>query len=153
VPSRHSGRPGPASAPLPAWEHFPHVADIGIRGIGPTAAAAFEQAAVALVGVVCDPTAVRPSVPVAIACHAPALDLLLVDWLNAIIFEMATRTFLFGRFQVEIDGTALKGIAWGEPVDRRRHQPAVEVKGATHTALRVAQRDDGAWVAECVVDV
>jgi tRNA nucleotidyltransferase (CCA-adding enzyme) len=29
----------------------------------------------------------------------------------------------------------------------------VEVKGATYTALRVAQEADGAWVAQCVVDV
>ena len=33
-----------------------------------------------------------------------------------------------------------------------RHQPAVEVKGATWTGLRVA-REGGSWVAECVVDV
>ena len=31
--------------------------------------------------------------------------------------------------------------------------PAVEVKGATMTGLRVAQERDGSWVAECVVDV
>ena len=30
------------------WEHFPHDADIGIRGFGATPAEAFEQAAVAL---------------------------------------------------------------------------------------------------------
>jgi len=38
-------------------------------------------------------------------------------------------------------------------VDIARHRPAVEVKGATYTALRVAQEADGAWVAQCVVDV
>jgi SHS2 domain-containing protein len=27
------------------WEHFPHGADVGVRGFGATAAAAFEQAA------------------------------------------------------------------------------------------------------------
>jgi SHS2 domain-containing protein len=47
----------------------------------------------------------------------------------------------------------LEGKAWGEPVDVGRHQPAVEVKGATYTGLRVARENDGAWVAECVVDV
>ena len=34
-------------------------------------------------------------------------------------------------------GFALAGTAWGEPVDSVRHEPAVEVKGATYTALRV----------------
>ena len=30
------------------WEHFEHGADIGVRGIGPTPASAFEQAALPL---------------------------------------------------------------------------------------------------------
>lgn len=34
------------------WEHFPHGADIGVRGFGPTMAAAFEQAALAMTAVV-----------------------------------------------------------------------------------------------------
>ncbi len=30
------------------WEHFPHHADVGVRGVGPTREAAFEEAARAL---------------------------------------------------------------------------------------------------------
>jgi tRNA nucleotidyltransferase (CCA-adding enzyme) len=37
-------------------------------------------------------------------------------------------------------------------VDAARHHPAVEVKGATYTTLRVAQEGDG-WLAQTVVDV
>jgi len=66
---------------------------------------------------------------------------------------MATRNALFGRFEVTLDDHALRATAWGEAVDRARHRPSVEVKAATYNALRVAQRDDGAWVAQCVVDV
>ena len=60
---------------------------------------------------------------------------------------------LFGRFAVVLDDHALAAQAWGEPLDRLRHRPAVEVKGATYTALSVARRPDGMWVAQCVVDV
>ena len=59
---------------------------------------------------------------------------------------------LFGRFSVRIEGTRLTGEAWGEPVDIGRHRPAVEIKGATYTTLRVAQ-EDRHWVAQTVVDV
>jgi len=89
---------------------------------------------------------------VTIACEAPDDELLLVDWLNSLIFEMSTRKWLFGRFAVRIDGHRLTATAWGEPVDRERHQPAVEIKGATYTALRVA-RENGQWIAQTVVDV
>jgi SHS2 domain-containing protein len=135
------------------WEHFAHGADIGIRGIGPTPEAAFQQAALALTAVVAEPRSVRPQHPVGIECEAPSLDLLLVDWLNALVYEMATRRMLFGAFVVAIEESRLHATAWGEPVDRSRHEPAVEVKGATYTELRVERLDDGHWLAQCVVDV
>jgi SHS2 domain-containing protein len=136
-----------------AWEHFPHGADIGVRGIGATPSEAFEQTALALTAVVADPAHVGARTPVEIRCAAPDDELLLADWLNALIYEMATRNMLFGRFAVSIDDHRLAATAWGEPLDRERHRPAVEVKGATYTALSVTRRDDGAWVAQCVVDV
>jgi len=148
------GAAGTRSPPAGArWEHFAHGADIGIRGIGPTLAAAFAQAGLALTAVVTDVTSVRPCASVPITCRAPSVELLLVDWLDAIVFEMATAHMLFGAFDVRLDGTTLAADIRGEPIDRGRHEPAVEVKGATQTALRVAQQPGGLWVAECVVDV
>jgi len=134
------------------WDHVPHGADIGVRGWGPTPDRAFEQAALALTALVTDPEGVGRDVEVRVACDAPELELLLVDWLNSLVYEMATRRMLFGRFEVEIEGTRLKGRAWGEAVDRERHAPVVEPKGATYTGLSVSRRDEG-WLAECVVDV
>ncbi len=135
------------------WEHFSHGADIGVRGIGPTQSQAFEQAALGLTAVIADPSRVSADVMVEIRCEAPDHELLFADWLNALIFEMATRNMLFSRFSVSLDDHVLRAKAWGEPLDRTRHQPVVEVKGATYTALSVAQREDGMWVAQCVVDV
>jgi tRNA nucleotidyltransferase (CCA-adding enzyme) len=88
-----------------------------------------------------------------VRCEAPDAELLFVEWLNAIIYEMATRKMLFGRFAVEIDRHRLQGTLWGEPVDVARHAPACEPKGATYTALRVAREEDGGWTAGCIVDV
>lgn len=135
------------------WEHFSHMADMGVRGWGPDPAAAFEQTALALTAVITDPALVKAEQPVDLQCEAPDLELLLTDWLNALIYEMATRRMLFSRFQVRLQGSELFASAWGEAVDPPRHQPAVEVKGATYTALSVTQEEDGQWVAQCVVDV
>jgi tRNA nucleotidyltransferase (CCA-adding enzyme) len=137
----------------PRWEHFPHDADIGVRGIGASREEAFEQAAVALTAVILDPQELADQEVVEVACEAPDDELLLVDWLNALVYQMATRRLLFGRFEVRLDGHSLKARAWGEPIDVVRHQPAVEVKGATLTSLRVGQEAGGTWVAQCVVDV
>jgi SHS2 domain-containing protein len=135
------------------WEHFHHQADVGVRGLGPTRAQAFEQAALAMAAVIAEPGLVQDREAVGIECRCADPEILLAEWLNAIVYEMATRRMLFSRFQVRIDGEHLTGTAWGEAVDIARHHPAVEVKGATLTQLRVAQEPDGTWVAQCVVDV
>jgi tRNA nucleotidyltransferase (CCA-adding enzyme) len=137
----------------PHWEHFHHEADVGVRGIAPTLGGAFEQAALAMTAAIADPAAVAAATPVAIEREAPDAEFLLADWLNALVFEMATRRMLFGRFEVAVEGGRLRATAWGEAVDAARHRPAVEVKGATFTALRVGREPDGSWVAQCVVDV
>ncbi len=138
---------------IPRWEHFEHRADIGVRGLGATREAAFEQAALALTAVVAEPKAVVPRTALAVACSAPDDALLFCDWLNALIFEMATRRMLFSRFEVRIADGRLDAVAWGEPVDVPRHRPAVEIKGATFTGLEVRRLADGSWLAQCVVDV
>jgi SHS2 domain-containing protein len=144
---------GPEEPMATRWSHFEHGADIGIRGQGSTKEEAFEQAALALTGVLTNPRGVKNLESIRVWCSAPDDELLLLDWLNALIYEMAVRKMLFGHVEVRILDGCLEGTAWGEPVDVARHQPAVEVKGATCTGLRVAQTADHAWVAECVVDV
>ncbi len=129
------------------------MADIGVHGFGPDVETAFEQAALAMSAIVTDPCTIRVARTVEVRCEAPDRELLLADWLNAIVFEMATRSMLFSEFSVEIEGQALKGRAGGEKVDRDRHQPAAEVKGATLSELQVRRDPGGMWHARCVVDV
>ena len=135
------------------WSHFQHMADIGVHGFGASLAEAFEQAALAMTAVITDPATVLQGTVVEVACSAPDHELLLVDWLNAWVYEMATRNMLFSRFQVTLADGGLHGLGWGEALDRVRHQPVVEIKGATYTELRVWQDEAATWHAQCVVDV
>jgi len=139
------------------WEHFHHVADIGVRGYGVSLEDAFACAAMALSAVIAPLDVVEPRERVTIEVRSADLEILLVEWLDALIYEMAVRHMLFSRFDLHIraedGGFRLAATAWGEPVDRDRHQPAVEVKGATLTALKVEETPQGLWVAQCVVDV
>ncbi|MCP4779467.1 MAG: archease [Hyphomicrobium sp.] len=144
--------PSGAFATAVGSEHFAHDADVGVRGWGATPSQAFEQAAVALTSVVTEAhVAERDRIDV--RCEAPDIELLFVEWLNAIIYEMAIRGMLFARFSVRIDGTKLEGTLWGEPVDVERHAPACEPKGATYTALKIAKNVEGVWSAACIIDV
>lgn len=141
----------------PRWEHFAHDADVGVRGFGASAGEAFAQAALAMIAAIADPASIRTESTVTISLQAPELDLLLVDWLNALVYEMADRGMIFGAFDVRVepapDGWRLAARARGEGVSRARHAPAVEVKGATYTELACVEDRPGEWRAQCVVDV
>jgi SHS2 domain-containing protein len=135
------------------WEHFAHGADLGVRGRGQTLEEAFAAAALAVTAAVTDPAVVRPVDTVEFDCPGTEPELLLYDFLNALIFTMATRRSLYGACEVRIDAAGVHARLHGEPVDRARHTPAVEPKGATLTCLRVARAPDGEWRAECVIDI
>lgn len=135
------------------WQHFEHDADIGLRATASSRGGLFEAMAEALTALITDPGTVRPVESVRIRCEAPDDALLLTDWLNALVYEMATRRMLFGDWRVSIETHALDAVAMGEPVDRARHRPVVEVKGATYTLLSVNRDRAGTWHGNCVVDV
>lgn len=136
-----------------SWEHFRHGADIGVRGFGATREEAFEQAALAMAAVMADPIRVAERDTVTVTVRAPDDELLLVEWLDAIVYEVATGRRLFRRFEVDAVPGGLVGRLFGEPIDVPRHRPALEVKGATVTELAVGRLADGRWRAQCVVDV
>ena len=72
------------------WEHFCHQADTGIRGVGASKEEAFEQAGLALTAVITEVNSLESRDLVRVECEAPGDELLFVDWLNAIVYEMAT---------------------------------------------------------------
>jgi len=126
---------------------------MGIVGVGNTLAEAFEQAALAMTAIITDPERIAPELKVEIRCGDLDVELLFVDWLNALIYEMSSNRMLFCRFEVNVMDHRIEATAWGEKIDVARHQPVVEIKGATYTALRVYRDDDGFWHAQTVVDV
>ncbi len=134
------------------YETFDHEADIGIRGFGATIAEAFENTAIALYSVMVNIHRVKPKERRIVKVSAPDRELLLVEWLNALLSLSDIERMVFSKFEVKINGTSLTGTAWGEILDRERHQAHVEVKGATYHLLSVQERDNG-YVAQCVVDV
>ena len=135
------------------WQHFQHVADIGIRGFGNSVEMAFTQAAMAMTAVITEPDRVDNNICIDIVCESADLEYLFIDWLNALIYEMATRHILFSQFDIQIRDGHLKAKVCGERIDREKHQPAVEIKGATLTELRVQKDKEGDWLAQCVIDV
>lgn len=134
------------------YETFEHEADIGIRGFGQSIEEAFENAALALYSVMIDVDRVKSAEKKMISVSAPDRELLLVEWLNALLSLSDIERIVFSKFAVKITDLTLSGTAWGEKLDKTRHRLGVEVKGATYHMLSIREQN-GKFAAQCVVDV
>lgn len=133
-----------------------HTADAGVRGTGADVGEAFAEVARGMFSLMVDLEAVRPQRPVDIELEADNLEGLLVAWLGELLAQRDIQGMVFSRFAVRVaqadGGWKLKGQAFGELLDVRRHDPRVEVKAATYFGVRVEQERDRA-VAQCVLDL
>lgn len=134
------------------YETFEHASDIGIRGYGRTLEDSFCHAAEALYSVMVKLPAVEQKEKRTISVFAEDRELLLVEWLNALLSLSDIERVVFSKFEVHIAGLELRGYAWGEKLDREKHEPTVEIKGASYHMLSVTENESG-FTASCVVDV
>jgi protein archease len=135
------------------FELVDHTADIGVRVWGPTAEEVFEQAALAMFSLVCDPLDVGELEAVDVALEAESMDLLLAAWLNELLYVFEARRLVLSQFDLlELGEHSLRARVSGEPFDRSRHIICGGVKAATLHELSLEQDDDG-WRGFVLLDV
>jgi SHS2 domain-containing protein len=134
-------------------ETFEHTADLGLRIRAADLDTLFVEAAECLFGaVVEDLASVQPLQQIDIKLDGDEIDLLLFDWLRELLYHFDAEHLLFGKFAVKLADGGLTASAWGEPLDRARHNMEHEVKAITYHGLRVEKIGD-AWEAEVIVDI
>ncbi len=134
-------------------ETFDHTADLGLRIRAPDLDTLFAEAAEALFAIVVeDPSTVAPATKIDLYLTGDDRELLLYDWLKALLYHFDAEHLLFARFEVRVRPDGLTGSAWGEKLDRERHELNHEVKAITYHGLKVEQTPEG-WLAEVIVDI
>ena len=135
------------------FETFDHTADLGLRIRSPDLDILFVESATALFSVIVeDLSTVRPTVEVSVNLEGEDRDYLLFDWLKELLYRFDGEHLLFGKFEAHVTEQGLHGKAWGEPLDRSRHELSHEVKAITYHELKVEPIDEG-WLAEIIVDI
>jgi SHS2 domain-containing protein len=135
------------------YEFFEHTADLGLRIRAADLNMLFVEAAQAMFSaIVEDLGTIKPVREVIVQITGDELDLLLFDWLKQLLYYFDAEHLLLSKFSVAVSETGLLGTAWGEPLDRSRHELEHEVKAITYHGLLVEQTDDG-WLAEVIVDI
>lgn len=140
------------------YEFLEHEADIGIRAWDKTLEKAFVKGAQALFEIMVDIKKVKKVSSVDITCEARDIPALFVEWLNHLITQAGIKKMVFRDFKVTsiepfgYDLYKLKGTAFGEKLDPRRHILKVEPKAATYFGLKYEFKDGNHYL-QCVIDV
>lgn len=130
--------------------------DLAFVAQGPTAEAVFVAAAQAfLAATVEEPSAVERRERHTVTLAEPDLELLLVRFLNELVYLLDAEHLLVHPDRIEIvrgDPVQLRADLSGEHIDLARHALASEIKAATVHGLRVRKTTDG-WIATATFDV
>ena len=137
-------------------EFFDHTGDIGVRLRAPSLEQLFAAAAEALVHSMCDPTGIAAHRQQSIALVAPAVDMLLVDWLNELLYRFETERLLARSAEVTLARQSgqhqMTATVVGESYDPARHHLKTLIKAVTYHQLAVTQTASE-WQATVVFDV
>ena len=135
------------------YEFFEHTADTGIRASGRTLGELFANMARGLTELLVENSEIPPETTRSIELQADDAEMLLLAWLQELLFWFATERFAAIEYQIDqVTPTALRGEVRGGRFDPARHTPGREVKAITRHELRVVQGADG-WTAEVIVDI
>jgi SHS2 domain-containing protein len=130
--------------------------DVSFEARGETLEALFAAAAEALLAAtLSNPADVTPRERVPVSLSEPDLELLLLRFLNELVFLRDARGLLLRAGPLRIDGTGearLAGELVGEQIERARHRLEADVKAVTAHGLRV-EREAAGWRATVTLDV
>ncbi len=134
------------------YELFDHPSEQGIRGYGKTPAEAFEEAAKAMESIIADIDKIEAKQEREIKLENPDKEILLVKWLNELLYLLDVDGLVFSDFEVQIKNDELKARVKGEEFNSDKHGSGTIIKAPTYNELKVKE-ENGQWIAQCVVDV
>lgn len=109
---------------------------------GPDLPSLFANAALGMFALMVDLAGVQERQERRIEVTGRDLEGLMVNWLTELLYYLDAQEMLFSRFEVlTVDGSRLEARAFGEPIDRERHNLHFGVKAVTRHMLEVAQED------------
>jgi SHS2 domain-containing protein len=146
------GLPIVPTYPQGSFEIINHTADMGIVVTSPSLEGLFEVAAMAFTDLITSAAAVGQGVERQFKLHAEEADILLVSWLQELLYLLDTEGLVFGRFKVDLQDLHLEAKAWGEPFDPEFHDMKMEIKAVTYHQLEVIRKDQD-WQARVIFDI
>ena len=146
---------------LGGWEQFDVEAAVGVRGWGPSRAAAVAQLTRGVFSLSAAPATVEVRERREVRAQAAGPEALLVTWINECLYVHDVEGFVARRIEIEVfDDTARSGgerlrlhsFLHGEEVDPSRHRLGTVVKAATMREVST-RASEGGFETRLVLDV
>lgn len=132
------------------------IADVAFEATGKTPEELFESAGLAVTNTqVKDLKSVKQKVSKNITAESDAIEMLLFNFLQELIFLKDAKLLLFNKFDIKITQGKkykLKAKAYGEKLDMKKHELLVDVKAVSLHNFKV-EETKGIWKADVILDV
>lgn len=135
------------------FEIIDHTADIGIVAYGSDIKELFANAALGLFSLMLDLDTIGETMERALELSAEDTDVLLVEWLNELIYIFDVEHTVFKRFEIdELTGNTMKARCHGEKINPQKQKIRREVKAATYHMLQI-EKQDGIYKVQVIFDI
>jgi len=135
------------------FEVIDHTADIGIIAYGADIKQVFVNAALGLFNLMADPDDFKEDIERELKLSAEDVEILLVEWLNELIYIFDVEHIFFKRFEVaELTSTQIKARCFGEKIKPSQHKLKREIKAATYHMLKI-DKEDGGYKVQVIFDI
>jgi SHS2 domain-containing protein len=135
------------------FEVIDHTADIGLIVYGTDLKQVFSNAALGLFNLIADLDNVKEDIKRDVELSAEDAEVLLIEWLNELIYIFDVEHILFKRFEInDLHGNELKATCYGEKVKPGHHKLKREVKAATYHMLNLI-KDKGSYKVQIIFDI
>ena len=135
------------------FEIIEHTADIGIVAYGTDIKQVFANAALGLFNLMADLDNLKEGVKREIDLSAEDVEVLLIEWLNELIYISEVEHVIFKRFEInELINTRLKATCFGEKIKAGQHRLKREIKAATYHMLKL-NKENGSYKVQIIFDI
>lgn len=135
------------------FEYLDHKADLIISVEGNDIIELFYLSAKALFKFIFNKEPLKNEKLIKINISADNIEMLLVKWLNELLFIFENKNIFFCEFEINmLQENSLKAKAWGQKIENINKFAGKEIKAITYHQLKVAQIGKK-WLAQFLVDI
>jgi len=134
------------------YEVIDHTADIGIAAYGSDLNSLFSNAAVGMLSLMIKTDTMRHDVTREISLAAEDSEILLVEWLNELLYIIYTEHLVLYRFDIFIDEGRLTAKCSGQRLEQKSTWFVREIKAATYHNLEITYKE-GMYSARIIFDI